>query len=95
MENRTFRTIGILFIVSTILCDLIFTTESTLVFTTTAAFLLGVINVMAINYIRVIFKISLEDIEEGTIAFGPAFDYKKEKAGFMLFTKGLTITLKE
>lgn len=95
MDNRTFRTIGVLFIVSTILCDLIFTTESTLVFTTTASFLLGAINVMAINFIRVIFKISLENIEDGIIAFGPAFDYKKEKACFMLFNKGLMITLKE
>ena len=94
MDNKTVRRIGVLFIISTILVDILFTMESTLVFNTTAVFLLGAVNVMALNFIRVIFKFKIESMDFYTtpaLAFSP----EKKEALCVVLNKSLLITLKQ
>jgi len=93
MDNKTVRRIGILFIVSTILFDFIFFIESGFTFNLISAFILGAINVMAINFIRVIFSFNIEKVD--VYGFGPCYEPSKKAIAFLIYNIAIVINLKE
>ena len=91
MSNKLFTRIGLIIIIATIICDVIFYTKgSQFQFSLLSAFLLGIINMQALYFIKTIFKfeITKEDL------IGLAFVYQQKELLFLLGNRSIKITFK-
>jgi hypothetical protein len=95
MSNKSVTIGGILFIISTILFNFIFFIESGFTFNLTSAFLLGALNMMALQFIRVIFKFRIQKETEVMVLIPTVIIVVKEsKLGIVFLNRILEIKLK-
>ena len=95
MDNKSVTIAGILLIISTILFDFIFVMESGFTFNLTSAFLLGVVNMMALHFINVIFKFKIQKEKEVMVIIPTILIVIKEsKVGIVFLNRILEIKLK-
>ena len=104
MDNKSVTIAGLLLIASTILFDFIFIMNSGFTFNLTSAFLLGALNMMALHFIRVIFKFKIQK-EENFLVLIPTivlekskkrtyFKYNNTNIGIVFLNRSLEISLK-
>tara|TARA_R110000851_G_scaffold325749_1_gene493902 strand:- start:887 stop:1210 length:324 start_codon:yes stop_codon:yes gene_type:complete len=95
MNNKSVTIAGLLLIASTILFDFIFIMNSGFTFNLTSAFLLGALNMMALHFIRVIFKFKVQK-ESEVIVLIPTIliVIKEDKVGIAFLNRILEIKLK-
>ena len=95
MDNKSVTIAGLLLISSTILFDFIFVMNSGFTFNLTSAFLLGALNMMALHFIRVIFKFKLQKESEVMVLIPTVIIVVKEsKLGIVFLNRILEIKLK-
>ena len=95
MDNKSVTIAGLLLIVSTILFDFIFVMNSGFTFNLTSAFLLGALNMMALQFIRVIFKFRIQKETEVMVLIPTVIIVVKEsKTGIIFLNRILEIKLK-
>jgi hypothetical protein len=95
MDNKSVTIAGLLLIISTILFDFIFIMNSGFTFNLTSAFLLGALNMMALHFIRVIFKFKLQKESEVMVLIPTVIIVVKEsKLGIVFLNRILEIKLK-
>lgn len=95
MENKSVTIAGLLLISSTILFDFIFIMNSGFTFNLTSAFLLGALNMMALHFIRVIFKFKVQKESEVMVLIPTVIIVVKEsKLGIVFLNRILEIKLK-
>ena len=95
MDNKSVTIAGILLIISTILFDFIFVMESGFTFNLTSAFLLGVLNMMALHFIRVIFNFKLEKETEFIVLIPTiVLSIKKVELVIVFLNRTLEVSLK-
>ncbi len=95
MENKSVTIAGLLLISSTILFDFIFVMNSGFTFNLTSAFLLGALNMMALHFIRVIFKFKIQKETEVMVLIPTVIIVVKEnKVGIIFLNRILEIKLK-
>lgn len=95
MDNKSVTIVGIILIISTILFDFIFFMESGFTFNLTSAFLLGVVNMMALHFINVIFKFKITKEKEVMVLIPTILIVTKEsKVGIVFLNRLLEIKLK-
>ena len=95
MNNKSITIAGIILIISTILFDFIFFMESKFTFNLTSAFLLGVVNMMALHFIRVIFSFKITKEKEVMVLIPTILIVIKEsKVGIVFLNRFLEIQLK-
>jgi hypothetical protein len=95
MENKSVTIAGLLLISSTILFDFIFIMNSGFTFNLTSAFLLGALNMMALHFIRVIFKFKIQK-EENFLVLIPTIVLEKNNTNIAIvfLNRSLEISLK-
>jgi hypothetical protein len=95
MDNKSVTIVGIILIISTILFDFIFFMESGFTLNLTSAFLLGVVNMMALHFIRVIFSFKITKEKEIIVLIPTILIIIKEsKVGIVFLNRILEIKLK-
>ena len=95
MDNKSVTIAGLLLISSTILFDFIFIMNSGFTFNLTSAFLLGALNMMALHFIRVIFKFKVQKESEVMVLIPTVIIVVKEsKLGIVFLNRILEIKLK-
>ena len=95
MDNKSITIAGILLIVSTILFDFIFVMGSEFTLNVTSAFLLGVLNMMALHFIRVIFNFKLQKETEFIVLIPTiVVSIKKVELVIVFLNRTLEVSLK-
>ena len=96
MDNKSVTIAGLLLIASTILFDFIFIMNSGFTFNLTSAFLLGVVNMMALHFIKCnIFKFKITKEKEVMVLIPTILIVTKEsKVGIVFLNRLLEIKLK-